>query len=43
VDNAWIRDSKGELDFRILLINISRLGRKVGSGFFVKPLLLDLS
>jgi hypothetical protein len=39
----WIRDNKGELDSRIFLINISRVGRSVGSGFFVKPLLLDLS
>lgn len=37
-----IRDNKGELDSRILL-NISRLGRTVGSGFFVKPFLVDLS
>jgi hypothetical protein len=38
-----IRNNKGELDSRILLINISRLGRTVGSGFFVKPFLVDLS
>jgi len=39
----WIRDNKGKLDSRIFLINISRLGRRVGSGFFVEPLFMDLS